>query len=36
MTGILEYTLDFIRQQVADLSDQEMVMQASLPLGDER
>ena len=27
MTGILEYTLDFIRQQVADLSDEEMVMQ---------
>ena len=27
MAGILEYTLNFIRQQVADLSDEEMVMQ---------
>jgi len=27
MTDILEYTLGFIRQQIADLSDEEMVLQ---------
>jgi len=27
MTGTLEYTLDFIRQQIADLSDEELVLQ---------
>ncbi len=27
MTGILAYTLDFIRQQIADLSDEELVLQ---------
>jgi uncharacterized damage-inducible protein DinB len=27
MINILDYTLDFIRQQVSDLSDEEMVMQ---------
>jgi hypothetical protein len=27
MTGVLEYTLNFVRQQVADLSDDEMVTQ---------
>ena len=27
MSGILEYTLDFIRQQIADLSDEELVLQ---------
>ena len=27
MTGILEYTLDFVRQQIVDLSDEELVLQ---------
>ena len=27
MTDILEYTLDFMRQQIADVSDEEMVLQ---------